>query len=323
MSLSKELAQTELFKDVPDAILELIQEHASPLQLMPGVVLLSPEHENHHIYIILSGVLSLHFGSLDSPEVRVFEKGASVGEMSLIDQSLPSAFVVAKEVSRVFPVHRDLLQKLVADTNPVVRNLLRILTRWIKANTECMVSDRSKIGELTNHATTDALTGLYNRRWLDNALSRFLAQAIETEQPLCILLIDVDHFKKYNDALGHLAGDQVLIAIGNNLRMAIRPCDFATRFGGEEFLVLLPNTSQSEGIAVAERIRLDIEKKAVARPDGALLPGITISIGLVINTPDSTSKSLIDAADAMLYQAKQEGRNCIRCKNFNSLNKAG
>ncbi|MGZ8137354.1 MAG: GGDEF domain-containing protein [Methylococcaceae bacterium] len=310
--IAKELAQTELFKDVPDAILDVVRAHASPLELMPGEVLLSPERENHHIYLLLSGTLSLHFGSLDSPEVRVLEKGISVGEMSIIDHAMPSAFVIAREAARVFPVHRDLLLYLVADANPVACNLLRLLTLWIKANTECIVRDRSRIGVLINHANTDALTGLYNRRWLDNALAHLLTEAIGAEEPLCILLVDVDHFKKYNDRLGHLAGDQALITIGNSLKTLIRPYDFATRYGGEEFLILLPNTTKNEGVAVAERIRLSIEKKAITR-DGVRLPGITVSIGLVINTPDSTPKSLIDAADAKLYQAKQQGRNCIKC----------
>ena len=234
-AITKELAQTELFVDVPYPILEFVKAQATPFELQCGEVLLSPDEENHYIYLLLSGTLGIHFGSLDSQEIRVVEKGLSVGEMSIIDQSKPSAYVVAKENCRVFPIHRDILQHLIADINPVVRNLLQVLTRWIKANTECMVSNTSKIGELTNHASTDALTGLHNRRWLDSALAHFLAEALDTNLPLCLLLIDVDHFKKYNDTLGHLAGDQVLIFIGNSLKSTVRPHDFASRYGGEEF----------------------------------------------------------------------------------------
>lgn len=120
------------------------------------------------------------------------------------------------------------------------------------------------------------------------------------------------YFKKYNDNLGHLAGDQVLVAIGKCLKNAMRPFDFATRFGGEEFLILLTDTSLSEGIAVAERIRLTIEKLTIGNQDGVMLPGVTISIGLVVNNAKSTPKSLIQSADTKLYQAKQDGRNCVR-----------
>jgi diguanylate cyclase (GGDEF)-like protein len=156
------------------------------------------------------------------------------------------------------------------------------------------------------------LTGLYNRRWLNNAFTRFLAQANETGHPLCVMLIDVDHFKNYNDTFGHSAGDQALIVIGNRLRAAMRAYDFAIRFGGEEFLILLPNTPIEEGAKVAERIRKDIEKNVVDWPDGSFLPSVTISIGVVVSYLDSTPKSLIDNADAMLYRAKQDGRNCVR-----------
>lgn len=314
MNLSnQELAQTELFRNVPDDILERVRTHADPLQLKAGDVLLSPERENHHIYVLLSGRLALHFGSLDSPEMLVLEKGTSVGEMSIIDQSMPSAFVIAKDDCLVFPVHRDLLHELVTDTSPVARNLLRLLTQCIKAGNECRIKDRSTIGELTTHANIDALTGLYNRRWLDNAIGRLLAQAVENEWPLCLLMMDVDNFKKYNDTLGHPCGDQALIAVGNVLKTTIRPYDFAARYGGEEFMVLLPNIAQNEALAVAERIRATIEKTAIVHSDGTALPGVTISIGLAVNRTDCTPQSLIDAADARLYQAKQHGRNCVKC----------
>ena len=134
---------------------------------------------------------------------------------------------------------------------------------------------------------------------------------IKRSYPLCILLIDVDHFKKYNDTQGHLGGDQALIALGEVLKSTLRPCDFATRYGGEEFLVMLPNTIRDEGIAAAERVRQMTEKKVITSPQGSVLPGITISIGLTMNELHSTPQSLIAAADAQLYRAKEGGRNRV------------
>jgi diguanylate cyclase (GGDEF)-like protein len=138
-----------------------------------------------------------------------------------------------------------------------------------------------------------------------------LEQAIKTEQCLCVLLIDVDHFKKFNDTQGHLGGDQALIALGDVLRNSVRPYDFATRYGGEEFLVILPNTSKEESIAAAERIRQNAEKKEIISAEGTPLPFITISIGLAMKAQSSTPQSLIAAADAQLYRAKESGRNCV------------
>ncbi|MCK9201898.1 MAG: GGDEF domain-containing protein [Gallionella sp.] len=311
-SVVKELAQTELFRDTPESILQMVMEHATPLELSAGEVLLAPNRDNQHVYLLLSGVLGVHFDSLDSPEIRQLTKGISVGEMSIIDGTAPSAYVVAKEACRVFPIHRELMHQLVADTNPVARNLLRLLTQWMKANTQRIVKDRLQIWELTDHANVDALSGLYNRRWLDNAFSRLLEQASKGAQPLCILLIDVDHFKKYNDTFGHLGGDQALIALGEVLKTSVRPYDFATRYGGEEFLVILPNTNREQCLVVAERIRQSIEKKSITSANGEPMPGITISVGLSMNNAQSTPQSLIADADEQLYRAKAAGRNCVR-----------
>ena len=307
--IAEELAQTELFRDVPEAIIQLALTQSAPQELAAGEILLSPERDNHHVYLLLAGSLGVHFDSPDSPEIRTLTKGISVGEMSIIDGTPPSAYVIAKETSRVFPIHRDMLHSLVADTSPVAGNLLRMMTQWMKANTQRIVKDRTQIWELTDHANVDALTRLYNRRLLDNALPRLLSKG---GHPLCVLLIDVDHFKKYNDTHGHLGGDQALMAMGDVLKTSVRPYDFATRYGGEEFLVILPNTTEDEGMVAAERIRQTAEKKKINSADGSPLPGITISIGLAMNNPEATPQSLIAAADAQLYRAKKEGRNCVR-----------
>jgi diguanylate cyclase (GGDEF)-like protein len=310
-SIAEELSQTELFRGVSESVILLAMQHATPFELAEGELLLAPERDNEFVYLLLSGRLGLHFGSLDSPEIREIHKGVSVGEMSLIDGMPPSAYVIAKEVCRVFPIKRDLLQSLIEETSPIAANLLMLLTRWMRDSTNRIVKDRAQIWELTDHANVDALTRLYNRRWLDKTFSRLLEQAIKTEQCLCVLLIDVDHFKKFNDTQGHLGGDQALIALGEVLRNSVRAYDFATRYGGEEFLVILPNTSKEESIAAAERIRQNAEKKVITSAEGTPLPFITISIGLAMKEPSSTPQSLIAAADAQLYRAKESGRNCV------------
>lgn len=310
--LIQELAKTELLQHVSEDILGQVLAHASPMELAPGELLLSPERDNHHIYLLLSGTLTIHFNSADSPVIREIAQGCSVGELSIIDGTLPSAYVKAKEQCRVFPVHRDFLLDLIQTAHPIAYNLLRLLTRWMKANTQKIINDQTQISELTNQANIDGLTGLYNRRWLDNALPRLLTQMINIAQTLCVLIIDVDHFKKYNDLNGHQGGDLALISTGNVLRANIRAYDFAARIGGEEFMILLPNTVLADGIGMAERIRLEIEKQIVTHPDSVPLPNITVSIGLALSDSSSTAKSLFAEADKKLYVAKQSGRNCVR-----------
>ena len=319
-TLTEELANTDLLWDVPQETLQFLAKHSAPQTLTPGEVLLCPELENGHVYLLLSGTLTVHFGSPDTPMIRELAQGASVGEVSIIDDTLPTAYVIAKEACRVFPIHRNLIQQLLADSNPFARNLLQMLTRWLKSNTHRILSDRTQIWELTDQVNIDGLTGLYNRRWLDNAFPRILEQAWKKEQALCVLMVDVDNFKSYNDNYGHLGGDQALVAMGEVLKTSVRPYDFATRYGGEEFLILLPNTNLNEGVSVAERIRLSSENKAVAYANEDSVPGITVStplphitvsIGLALNQSDSVTE-LIAAADAQLYRAKMDGRNCVR-----------
>ncbi len=311
-SIVQELAHTELLCNLPDSILDRVAAHATPQLLVRGQVLLAPEQDNECVFLLLDGALTIHFDTPDSPAIREVVPGGSVGEMSVIDGTRPSAYVIAKEPSRVFAIHHELIHQMVADTHSVAGNLLRLLTRRLKENTHRIVRDRMQIEELSDHANVDALTRLYNRRWLDNVLPRLLEQSTKGEQPLCVLLLDVDHFKVYNDTHGHQGGDQALIAMSNVLKTTVRPYDFTTRYGGEEFLVLLPNTSLSEAIATAERIREATQAMQVRSTEGASLPGITVSIGVAASTVGATAQSLVAAADAKLYQAKHECRNCVR-----------
>jgi len=311
MTILGELAQTELFRDAPQETLTQVLSRTTPTELADGEVLLSPERPNHYLYVLLAGRLGLHFGSADSKEIRELPAGVSVGEISLIDDAHPTAWIVAKGPCRVLPLPRELLFELVTDANPLAANLLRLLTHWIKLNTQRILSDQARIDELANHANIDGLTGLYNRRWMDNALPRLLEQSEVEETPLCVLLTDVDHFKKYNDSQGHQGGDRALIALGEVLKTSVRPYDYATRYGGEEFLVILPNTDLDEARSIAERIRLAAEARGISHADGTPLPGITLSIGIAERHAGHTPNAVIEAADACLYRAKAEGRN--RC----------
>jgi diguanylate cyclase (GGDEF)-like protein len=159
--------------------------------------------------------------------------------------------------------------------------------------------------ELRRLSTTDGLTGLYNRRFLDDTLQKELSRAHRYPAPLSVLMFDVDHFKKFNDTHGHDQGDRVLQAVAKTLRGALRNQDYPCRYGGEEFVAILPNTPKTGAYSVAERLRTDIETMVV---DGLK---VTISIG-VAEYPDFEVRDqarLIEAADGALYHAKQEGRN--------------
>jgi diguanylate cyclase (GGDEF)-like protein len=161
-------------------------------------------------------------------------------------------------------------------------------------------------------AIRDGLTGLYNYRYFSEALRNELARAQRYRRPLCLLMIDVDHFKLYNDQHGHLTGDEVLRDISRLLQERARRTDLIARYGGEEFVVVLPETCRAAAQRVAEEFRRRIVQYNFPNGDQQPLGRVTVSIGVAESPSDATeARDLIERADQALYAAKSAGRNCV------------
>jgi diguanylate cyclase (GGDEF)-like protein len=164
---------------------------------------------------------------------------------------------------------------------------------------------------------TDPLTELHNRRYLDRRLNEELSRASRYRQPLGCLFIDADHFKHINDNYGHQAGDSVLRELANRIRSRLRASDVATRYGGEEFALLLPQTNLNEAMLLAERIRLEVAGQPIQLDNGKLIE-LTVSIGVSETLPmlgksrhEEVGEHLLACADQALYKAKANGRNRV------------
>ncbi len=164
--------------------------------------------------------------------------------------------------------------------------------------------------QLATEASTDGLTGLANRRHLDEFLSEHHRIASRYRTPLSLLFLDVDNFKRFNDTYGHQAGDDILRQLANTLRAEFRDADLPARYGGEEFAVVLPSTDLRGAIECAERTRSAIEGMRVT-VDGKPI-GVTVSIGVSGYAPGVSLEALVHAADTALYAAKRDGRNLVR-----------
>lgn len=222
---------------------------------------------------------------------------------------------------RLAPEHRALLAdlaKLAADEMELHKSFHTLRsqkTELEKAHASLRTANR----QLKALAATDGLTGLANRRSLDQAIARELRRARRNRSSVSLLLLDVDHFKSFNDRYGHQAGDECLRQVGAMLKKAEgRAADLAARYGGEEFALLLPETKDAGAMQVAETIRSAVEALAIAH-DGSAFGRVTISIGVASMTAGMTYNAgdLIAAADKALYSAKAEGRN--RCSVWRSL----
>jgi diguanylate cyclase (GGDEF)-like protein/PAS domain S-box-containing protein len=199
---------------------------------------------------------------------------------------------------------------LAADASPIYdeRGRLTAVVQTLRDMTDEKLAQIA----LEQLATRDGLTGLANRRCFDETLHGEWARALRQRQPLSLLMVDVDNFKAYNDANGHLGGDECLKRIATAVASEMRANDLVARYGGEEFAVILPNQSLKGAATVAERIRARVEQLQVPN---ALLPGehVTVSIGAAtaIAAPDNQASDLVATADAALYRAKHMGRNRI------------
>lgn len=165
--------------------------------------------------------------------------------------------------------------------------------------------------QLAHLSTTDALTGLRNRRFLEERLQVEFQRAQRYGTPLCVVLADLDHFKAVNDRYGHAAGDAVLRFVGERLRHRLRATDLGGRFGGEEFLVILSHQSLEGGRVFAERWRSEVAAEPVATEEGDRIP-VRLSAGIARYAPGLASpESLVARADEALYRAKAAGRDCV------------
>jgi len=169
---------------------------------------------------------------------------------------------------------------------------------------------REARNELREISITDTLTSLHNRKHMMESLVIELARSKRQDHPLAILMLDIDHFKRYNDTLGHLAGDEILRKLGALFKASIRSCDCASRYGGEEFLIMLPETDSTVAAITAERIRSKVSRKAFG--DKRKKVSVTISMGVAVFPRDGDEpESLIACADKALYEAKENGRNRV------------
>ena len=299
-----------LFRGVePDEISDLLS-CCGRTDIEKGRLLLSPEIENHCVYVVLSGELTVHIGSLDSTKFMSLPPGSCAGEMSLIDDKDPSAYVVASEDSHLMGISHGLLWDMVERSHAFAKNLLIVLSERVRSDNAYIANSLDVLKRAQRNAITDALTGLGNRHWIEDMFQRELTRALKSGQTACLLMIDIDSFKRFNDQYGHIAGDRVLGSVAKTLREHLRPTDLIARFGGDEFAAFLPGMPFENALEKAELLRV---KTMELSPDNLAQP-VTVSIGITALKSDDDLGALIHRADSAMYAAKDAGRNCVASK---------
>jgi diguanylate cyclase (GGDEF)-like protein len=304
------LAGSRLFHGVAhEQLLERLRPDGE-VNLRCGAMLLELGQRNTGIYLLVSGRLAICLDDDARIALAHVEPGECVGESAIIDDESASACVVALEPSRLLVINADRLWELMAEEPAIAVNLMRILAERVRSSNVAALESHRQQAQLRSIATVDALTGLHNRRWLNDMFIRQIDRCARKGLPSSAALVDIDRFKSVNDTYGRQAGDRVLAQVGRVMLKQLRPSDLVARHGGEEFAVLLPETALPPAIAALERLRLAIGQCQTSIAQRTTIR-VSVSIGVAQWREGWSLDELMQAAERALHAAKQGGRNCI------------
>jgi diguanylate cyclase (GGDEF)-like protein len=306
----------DLFADIPRSSLESVLPRCHVIEIEAGNTLIERGLNNEYIFMVLRGSLHVHLDDGQMPHQVLLGPGECVGEISVIDGRGATATVVTAAHTRLLRIDRETLWYLIGSTESAARNLLLIFSGRVRRDNDLLLASLGQRRELERMATVDELTGLHNRRWLDDVFARQMERCMRTDTTVSLLFADVDSFKEFNDRYGHSTGDRALQHVAAVLVACLRPTGLIARYGGEEFAVLLPGAALEQAMVVAERVRSAlVNKPLVVGEDRSTLVAVTLSLGVAQMRQGDTLPTLAQAADAALYRAKSDGRNCVRAES--------
>jgi diguanylate cyclase (GGDEF)-like protein len=275
-----------------------------PRQFEAGEVVFFEDDPGESAYTIKSGKLAIVKGDLSAPIViGCRQRGETIGEMALLERAPRSATVISLEDSSLMEINRDNFFVLLKRSRRFTENILRLLSRRLRE-----ASDAIEVATLEK--IQDPLTALYNRRYMESMLSHELQRANHAGYPVSLIMLDIDHFKQLNDTYGHLAGDAVLRRLADLMKSQIRRADIACRYGGEEFVIILPETKLEVAAERAETLRKDYAELIVEHHGQHMRSKLSAGVAAYPLTAEAPQE-LIRVADTALYAAKARGRNCV------------
>lgn len=238
------------------------------------------------------------------------EFGISAGKLSNYAQTLDH-FVAILDDSQSMEKHRAETQRVLHETNEVGQSNHQMETQLAKVVDE-VHRLRNELDQVKEESMTDTLTGIANRKAFDSTLDTQINETFDYQLPFCLLMADIDHFKRFNDTYGHLVGDKVLRFVAKIISRHIEPDDIVARYGGEEFAIILPDRQENEALRIANELREAVAKGELKdKAGGGNYGRVTMSLGVTQFRPGDQAGNLIQRADRALYLAKDRGRNRV------------
>ena len=312
------LKEIEIFSDLGEEEIAVLRSVMNEHAIQEGDVLFRQNQEGSEVYIVLDGSIGISVKLPDGKELEISEvrSGNFFGEMSIFEDSHRSATCRAKEKSLLLSLHKNEFFRLMETHSSIAARILYrmlVITTSRLKNTGNFLSDMVQWGEeARKRAITDDFTGLYNRRFLEDALNEQLSEARVRRQKLSLAMVDLDHFGTLNKEYGEKKGDEVILAAVTVFNTVFRDGGILVRYGGDEFTFILPRTDAAEALSKCEKVCSGLRELPVLDGMPGSIRRLTSSIGIAC-FPDhgESMAALLERADKALYKAKEAGRNRV------------
>lgn len=311
-----ELEGVDLFRGVDLESIQGLLDDCEVRHLKAEEILIHAAQANHFMYVTLSGRVRIHL-KLNLEPIVIMEAGEVVGELSMIDGQTTSAYVVAHEDCRVLKLDEKTMWSLVDSCPKVALNLLFTLAQRLRHGDQLVLTKQQIQREYERYAVIDALTGLYNHRYLEDSLGRYIGQSKKGGWSLSLLLIEIDDFQRYQDIYGQSASDRLLYTVARTIRANTRPGQIIAR-NEDRFIVLLPDVNVEAGRKVGGEIRQAVSEAKVSNSRGDPLSSATVSVAVAEMAADDTPETFLSAAQEVLVDMRKAGDNQVAVSNRSS-----
>ena len=312
------LHRVAIFQTLSEDELDRIAVHLTPVTARDRRTLFSEGAEGEELFVVRRGSVAARVGLPDGAqqEVARFGEGDFFGEMSIFERAPRSATCVAEAGTELLRLSdtdfHGLLRREPGIAMKVMYEMLRITSGRLE-NTSGILGEMVRWGEgAKKRAVTDEFTGLFNRRFLDDSLSGMFQRAKSSRRPLCLVMLDLDHFNDINQEYSEAVGDEVITAVIPVFRSVYRESDVLARYGGDEFTFVLPDTDAATARSLSEQVRREVEALDVLAHRGGAITRVTTSHGIAAFPEHANDLQTLSArADEALYAAKSAGRNRV------------